>query len=181
MKTAQRNLPLAVVLLLLAAAPRARAQALPAAEASPISTGFTLPHSAGSLSYAVSASESIASNNFGNSGTQAYTNLSGDLAFITNSQRDPFSLVFSGGRSWATSGQSSYGFLNLAMSQVVNVRRWNFVLSDAVSYMPGTAASGLSGVAGVGDLGAGSISTDTGQGVLTGYSTRVSNSSLAVP
>jgi len=181
MKTAQRNLQLAALLaaVLLASAPRARAQALPAAEATPISTGFTLPHAAGSLTYAVSASESIATNNYGNSGTSAYTNLSGDLAFITNSQRDPFSLVFSGGRSWTTSSQSSYSFLNLAMSQVLNLRRWNFVLSDSVSYLPGTAAAGLSGVAGVGDLGAGSINTgvDTGQGVLTGYSTRVSNSS----
>jgi hypothetical protein len=180
MTTAQRSLPLAAVLLLLVAADAgAHAQALPAAEASPISTGFTLPHAAGTLNYAVSASESVATNRFGNSGTSAYSNLSGDLAFITDSQRDPFSMVFSGGRSWTTSSQSSYSFLNLAMSQVVNLKRWNFVLSDSVSYMPGTASTGLSGVAGVGDLGAGAISTseDTGQGVLTGYSTRVSNSS----
>jgi hypothetical protein len=179
MKTVQRNLQLAAILLLLAAIPRARAQALPAAEASPISTGFSLPHAAGSLQYAISASESIASNNYGNSGTSSYTNLNGDLAFITNSQSDPFSMVFSGGRSWTSSNQSSYSFFNFAMSQVVNLRRWNFVLSDSVSYLPGTASSGLSGVPGVGDLGAGSVttSTDTGQGVLTGYSTRVSNSS----
>jgi hypothetical protein len=179
MKTVQRNLQLAAILLLLAAIPRARAQALPAAEASPISTGFSLPHAAGSLQYAISASESIASNNYGNSGTSSYTNLNGDLAFITNSQSDPFSMVFSGGRSWTSSNQSSYSFFNLAMSQVVNLHRWNFVLSDSVSYLPGTASSGLSGVPGVGDLGAGSITTgtDTGQGVLTGYSTRVSNSS----
>jgi hypothetical protein len=180
MTTTQRNLPLAaVLLLLLSAAAYARAQALPAAEASPISTGFTLPHAAGSLNYAVSASESIASNRFGNSGTSAYSNFSGDLAFITDSQRDPFSMVFSGGRSWTTSSQPSYSFLNLAMSQVVSLKRWNFVLLDSVSYMPGTASTGLSGVAGVGDLGAGTISTgeDTGQGVLTGYSTRVTNTS----
>jgi len=181
MTTTQRNLPLAAVLLLLllAADVGVRAQALPAAEASPISTGFSLPHAAGSLNYAVSASESIASNRFGNSGTTAYTNLSGDFAFISDSQRDPFSMVFSGGRSWTTSNQSSYSFLNLAMSQVINLKRWNFILADSVSYMPGTASTGLSGVAGVGDLGAGTASTgnDTGQGVLTGYSTRVTNSS----
>lgn len=168
---------LLLLLMLLAVSTFATSQAIPAAEASPISTGFALPRAAGSLQYAVSASESIASNNFGNSGVSDYTNLSGDLAFITSSQRDPFSLVFSGGHSWSTSNQSSYSFLNMAMSQVLNMRRWNFVLSDSVSYLPGTAAAGLSGVPGVGDLGLNpvQVGTDTGQGVLTSYSSRVAN------
>jgi len=158
------------------------AQALPVATASPITTGFSLPSVAGTLQYAVSASQSLASDYFGNAGVTSSTNLSGDLAFITNSQLYPFNTVFSGGRSWTSSGQSSYDFFNLAMTQGIHAQRWTFVLSDSVNYLPDTASTGLSGVPGVGDLGVnpaqpGTSSTLTSQGVLTGFSTRVSNSS----
>jgi hypothetical protein len=152
-------------------------QAIPAAEASPISTGFALPSVAGTLQYAVSASQSLTWGYYGNSGVASATNLTGDLAYISNSKLYPFSMVFSGGHSWATSGEPSYSFVNLAMSQVIAAHRWNFVLSDAVSYMPGTPTTGLSGVPGVGDLGPDpvQVGADTGQGVLTDFSTRVSN------
>ena len=160
------------------------AQALPAA--SPISTGFTLPSTSGTLQYALSASQSISSNYLGNSGVASFTNLNGDLAFITSSSRDPFSAVFTGGRSWSTSNQPSYNFLNLSLSQAVNTHRWNFSLSDAVNYMPQTASTGLSGIPGAGDLGVTPVPTgvtptptsaNPGQGVLSGFSTRVTNTS----
>jgi hypothetical protein len=161
-------------------------QAMPVATASPISTGFSLPSLAGSLQYAVSASQSVSSNYFGNTGINSSTNLSGDLAYIANNQLYPFSTVFSGGRAWSTSDQSSYNFFNLSLSQGVHAQRWTFSLSDMVNYLPGTASTGLSGVPGVGDLGVNPAPTsvnpapvggNTGQGVLTGFSTRVSNSS----
>ena len=171
--------PAALLLLLplLAIPATSGAQAIPAAEASPISTGFALPSVAGTLQYAVSASESLTWGYYGNSGAASATNLTGDLAYISNSKLYPFSMVFSGGHSWATSGQPSYSFVNLAMSQVIAAHRWTFVLSDAVSYMPGTPSAGLSGVPGVGDLGPNpvQVGANTGQGVLTDYSTRVSN------
>jgi len=183
-----------VLLLPLAAFPAASdAQALPAAEASPISTGFALPSSAGSLRYAVSASESLSSNSFGSQGTDSSTNFTGDLAFITSSLRDPFSMVFSGGHSLATSYQTSYTFLNLSLTQAASAGRWTLLLSDSVSYLPATASSGLSGVPGVGDLGVNPTQTgisptpvgvtpmptseSSAQGVLTGFSTQVNNSS----
>jgi hypothetical protein len=164
-------------LLFVTAVPSMLGQALPAAEAAPISTGFALPHTAGTLNYGVSASESLLWGYYGNQGAAAGTNLSGDLGYISNSKLYPFSAVFSGGRSWSTSGQPSYYFLNLGISQVLNVKRWSAVVSDSVSYLPGTPTTGLSGVPGVGDLGAcpGQVCTDTGQGVLTNYSDRVSN------
>jgi len=167
-----------VLLLLPLLAISSVAQAVPAATASPISTGFTLPTS-GTLQYAVSASESLSSNYFGNTGVNSSTNISGDLAFITNSQFYPFSTVFSGGRAWSSSGQASYDFFNLALTQGIHAKRWVFGLSDSVNYLPGTASTGLSGVPGVGDLGVNStpVSGNTGQGVLSGYSTRISNSS----
>ena len=152
-------------------------QALPAAEAAPISTGFALPRTAGTLNYAVSGSEEATWGYYGNQGAYAATNLSGDVAFITNSKLYPFSLVFSGGRSWSSSGQPSYGYSSLGLSQVLNLKRWTVVISDSISYLPGTPTVGLSGVPGAGDLGINpvQVGADTGQGVLTAYSNRVAN------
>jgi hypothetical protein len=183
MKTSKSALRLAVlgiswfVVLLMPARPVLYAQALPAAEASPISTGFALPTTLGSLQYAVSASQSLIWGYYGNSGVAASTNVSGDIAYLSNSKLHPFSLVFSGGEAFSESGQSSYSFLNLGFSQVANVGRWNLVVSDNVSYLPGTATAGLSGVPGVGDLGVSpvQVGAETGQGVLTDFSNRVNN------
>jgi hypothetical protein len=158
-------------------APAGFGQALPAAEAAPISTGFSVPRVAGTLNYAVSASESLTWGYYGNQGAASGTNLTGDLGYISNSKQYPFSMVFSGGHSWANSGEPSYSFLNLGMSQVVNIKRWSLLVSDSVNYLPGTPTTGLSGVAGVGDLGITpvQVGADIGQGVLTDYSDRVSN------
>ena len=154
-------------------------QALPAAEASPISTGFGLPRAAGSLQWAVTGSETLSWGYYANSGASAATNVSGDVAYLSNSKQNPFSMVFAGGRSWGTSGGPSYTFLSLGLTQLFNVGRWNFVLSDSVSYVPGTPIFGLSGVAGVGDLGVNpvQVGVDSGQGVLTNYSPEVNNTS----
>ena len=186
-----KPLLLALLLLLPLTVHRALAQALPAA--SPISTGFSLPSVAGTMQYAVSASQSVSSNYFGDSGIASSTNLNGDLAFITSSSRDPSSVVFSGGRSWSNSGQPSYNYLNLSLSQAFQVQRWIFSLSDAVNYLPQTASTGLSGIPGTGDLGVNPVQTgptsgqpgstpaptaaNPGQGVLSGFSTRVDNTS----
>lgn len=165
----------------LLAATNARAQALPAAEASPISTGFTLPEIGGSLRWGVSAAESLDWGYYNQSGLAAGTNVSGDVAYLSSSVYRPFSLVLSGGRSWENSKEPSYSFASLAMSQVFLVGRWNIILSDAVSYLPETATTGLSGVAGVGDLGVPPVQTglETGQGLLTNYSPEVTNTAAA--
>jgi hypothetical protein len=157
---------------------QASAQALPAAEASPISTGFALPTSLGTLSYAVSGSESLIWGYYGKSGPSTSTSVSGDLAYLSNSKRHPFSLIFTGGHSFGVSGEPSYSFVDVGFSQVANIGRWNFVLSDDVSYLPGTAAAGLSGVPGLGDLGVNPIQIggDAPQGIISNFSDRVSNS-----
>jgi hypothetical protein len=162
---------------LLIAAPAAIGQALPAAEAAPISTGFSVPRAAGTLNYGVSASESVYWGYNGTPGTTSSTNLTGDLGYISNSKRDPFSTVFSGGYSWGGGNVPAYGFLSLGLSQVINVGRWDFLISDSLSYLPGTPTTGLSGVPGVGDLGIPPVQVvpDTGQGILTNYSNRVEN------
>jgi hypothetical protein len=152
-------------------------QALPAAEAAPVSTGFALPRTAGTLNYGVSASESLLWGYQGSQGAYSATNLTGNLGYISSSRLYPFSMVFSGGHSWSTSGEPSYSYLNLAMSQVANLKKWNFIVSDNVSYLPGTSIGSLSGVPGVGDLGIPPVQVgeETSQGVLTAYSDRVNN------
>ena len=167
---------LLLVVMLVPVGKTALAQALPAAEASPISTGFALPTTLGSLQYAISGSQSLIWGYYG-SGVGSSTNLSGDIAYLSNSKQHPFSMIFAGGHSFSESGQASYTYLNLGFSQVANLGRWNFVLSDNVSYLPGTPAAGLSGVPGVGDLGVNPVQLggDTGQGVLTNFSNRVTN------
>jgi hypothetical protein len=159
----------------------ARGQAIPAAEASPISTGFSIPTVGGSLRYAVSASESLDWGYYTQSGVASGTNLSGDLAYLSESKFHPFSMVLSGGRTLGLNGEPSYGFASLALSQVFNVKRWNFVIADSVSYLPNTATGGISGVPGLGDLGVSpvQVGTSAGQGILTNYSPEVNNTATA--
>jgi hypothetical protein len=166
-----------LILAALIAAPAARGQALPAAEAAPISTGFSVPRTAGTLNYGISASESVIWGFNGTSGVGSSTNVTGDLGYISNSKLDPFSAVFSGGYSWGVGEGPSYGFVSLGVSQVINVGRWSFVASDSLSYLPETATTGLSGIPGVGDLGVNPVQVglNTGQGILSNYSSRVSN------
>jgi hypothetical protein len=160
-------------------------QALPAAEASPVSTGFSLPTTSGSLTYALSASETLNWGFFSNSTQTESSNVSGDLGFISNSKRDPFSVLLSGGHSFGTGGQPSYNFVSAGLSQVIAVKHWTYVLSDNVSYLPETPAVGFGGLPGLGDIGIspvllGVIPTSTiappAQGVLTNYATRIDNS-----
>jgi hypothetical protein len=171
-----------LTVLFITVAPAAFGQALPAAQASPISTGFELPMIAGTLQYAVSASETVSWGNYinSNSGTATATNLTGDLGYISNSKRDPFSAVIAAGHSWGSTGPS-YSYVSLGLSQVLSAGRWTFIFSDSVEYMPGTSTTGLSGVPGVGDLGLTPVPVgpDTGQGILTDYSNRISNAASA--
>lgn len=166
-----------VAVMLMMFSPATFGQALPTAEAAPVSIGFALPRTAGTLQYAVSASESLVWGYYGNSGPASSTNLSGDLAYLSNSKRSPFSMVFAGGHSWSTSSQPSFSFFSLGLSQVANLGRWNFLVSDNVTYTPSTPTTGLAGILGVGDLGLNpvQVGVDNGQGVLTNYSTRVGN------
>jgi hypothetical protein len=157
------------------------AQALPAAEAAPISTGFSLPTTLGTLQYAVNASESLVWGYYGTSGPTSSTNISGDLAYLSSSRQHPFSMVLTAGHSFGEFGQPGYSFVGLSLSQVANIGRWNFVVSDSINYLPGTPAAGLSGISGLGDLGVNpvQVSGDTGQGLLTNYSNRISNDVVA--
>jgi hypothetical protein len=163
-------------LLLLAIGPIAKAQAPPLA--TPPSFGFSLPSVEGTLTYSLSASESFFTGYQG-SGTDTTTSVSGSLGYLSSSPDKPFSLVYSGGYLYSTvpGYPGSSTFQNLAASQVVNTKNWNFVVDDAVSYLPEAPTTGLSGIPGVGDIGVVpvQIGDEPTQSILTNYATRVGN------
>ena len=163
-------------LVLLAIGSMAAAQAPPLA--APPTFGFSLPSVEGTLTYSLSGSESFFTGYQG-SGLNTTTSLSGSLGYLSSSPDKPFSLVYSGGYLYSTvpGYPGSSTFQNLAASQVYTTKNWNFVVDDAVSYLPQAPTTGLSGIPGVGDIGV--ITVPIGdqptQSILTNYETRVGN------
>jgi hypothetical protein len=167
---------LVALLLSLAGGYVASAQAPPLATAP--SFGFSLPSVEGTLTYSLSGSESFLIGDQ-TSGLATTTSLSGSVGYLSPSPNKPFSLVYSGGYLYST-GQGNLGsttFQNLAASQVWTTKNWNFVVDDAVSYLPQSPTTGLSGIPGVGDIGVVSvpIGDEPSQSILTNYSTRLGN------
>lgn len=170
--------------LLALAATAAGAQASAPATASTVSNtmptpnfGFSLPTRLGSLNYSLTASE-IFQTGYRHGSNEFSTAASGNLAYLSHSERNPFSAVMSAGFAVsAGSGSSSYGFANLAASQVLRTRSWVFVVSDGLSYLPQSPTTGLSGLPGFGDIGGIPVQTGLGpnQTVLTTSGGRVSN------
>jgi len=140
--------------------------------------GFNLPTKLGTLSYSLSASEQI-QQGYSGSGVYAGTTLSGNLAYLSKSENYPFSLVYTGGLSFGDLPSSSnvQFYQNIAASQVFRTRSWVFVVSDAFSYLPDSPTTGLSGVAGVGDVGVIPVQGGIGpnQTILTSDAGRFSN------
>ena len=161
--------------LLLALGWRAEAQAPPVA--TPPTFGFFLPTVEGTLTYSLSASESFLIGY--NDGVNYLTAVSGSLGYLSSSPNKPFSLVYSGGYLYSSvpGYPGSSTFQNLAASQVVTTKNWNFVIDDAVSYLPESPTTGLSGIPGVGDIGVDpvQIGDQPTQSILTNYATRVGN------
>ena len=166
---------LVAVVLLLALGVRAEAQAPPMS--TPPTFGFSLPSVEGTLTYSLSASESFLTGYGG--GVHASTALSGSLGYLSKSPDKPFSLVYSGGYLYSSipGYPSSSTFQNLAASQVWTTKHWNFVIDDAVSYLPESPTTGLSGIPGVGDIGVEpvQIGDQPAQSIFTNYATRVGN------
>ena len=162
--------------LLIALGAMAQEQAPPVASAPTF--GFSLPTVEGTLTYSLSASESFLTGPGYGAGDET-TAFSGSLGYLSSSPDKPFSLVYSGGylHSTVPGYPGSSTFQNLAASQVVTTKNWNFVVDDGVSYLPQAPTTGLSGIPGVGDVGVvpvqvGDVPT---QSILTNYATRVGN------
>jgi hypothetical protein len=140
--------------------------------------GFNLPTKIGTLSYSLSGSEQIESGYSGGGGVYAGTTFSGNLAYLSKSENNPFSFVYTGGVTFGNvPGNSTAQFYqNIAASQVFRTKSWVFVASDTFSYLPGAPTTGLSGVAGVGDVGVPvQVGIGPNQTILTTNSSRYSN------
>ncbi|MGA8939407.1 MAG: hypothetical protein WB439_09605 [Acidobacteriaceae bacterium] len=162
--------------MFLALGAMARAQQ-PPVSSSP-SFGFSLPSVEGTMTYSLSASQSFYTG-YNGGGVDRTTALSGSLGYLSSSPDKPFSLVYSGGYLYSSEPgyPGSSTFQNLAASQVVTTKYWNFVVDDAVSYLPNAPTTGLSGIPGVGDIGVVpvQIGDQPTQSILTNYATRLGN------
>ncbi len=140
------------------------------------SSGFPLD---GTLHYALTASEIVQFGFDGSGGAYSSTNLSADAAYTSKSENRPFNMVLAGGVGLANGqGQGTYTYWNVAATQGLITRRWAFNISDSFSFLPQSPTTGLSGIPGVGDLGALPIqgpSEGPGGGVLTFSGDRVIN------
>jgi hypothetical protein len=169
------------VLLLLSCGPlvlEACAQAVPAGTTNAYQ-GFQFPSVGGSLSYALTASESFTTGYNGNGGNASSTNFSGDLAYISTSEHYPFSAIYAGGYLVSTSSnQPSSTFQTLSLSQVIKHGKWNFIFADSISYLPQSPTAGLAGIPGLGDLGVDPTQTGVAAypgAILSTYGSRISN------
>lgn len=176
---------LAVSALLLTTGSISHGQAVPAGgtPVSPLTTntvGPNLPDLDGIVHYALSASE-IAQYGYYGSGVTTYsTTLSGDVAYTAKSIVYPTNLTFAGGVVLANqSSQGTTGFVSAALSQGYTTRSWVFNISDSISFLPQSPTTGLSGIAGTGDLGAtpvqGPVAGPAG-GIFSTAGNRVANS-----
>ena len=168
------SLPLLPVAALAQASPQASVTNTPPAN----DFGFNLPTHLGTLSYSLTGSELIGTG-YGNGSVGASTVASGNLAYLSKSENAPFSLVYSGGYLFSTvpGSNSSSTFQNIAASQVLRTKSWVYVVSDSLQYLPESPTTGLSGIAGVGDVGVFPVQTGLGpaQSILTDYSNRLAN------
>lgn len=153
------------------------------AQAVPSSAGGT-PSAVGQsatadmLTYSLSVSNSIITGYSGINGLSDSFNIAGNAGYVSGSERHPTSFVYSGGYLFGNNGQPSSSFQNFGVSQVLNTRKWTFVVSDSVSFLPSTPRYGLAGVPGVGDVGSTPIATgqQSSDALLTNYGQRITNS-----
>jgi hypothetical protein len=133
----------------------------------------------GIVHYALSASEIVQLGYFGPGEVTSSSALSGDVAYTAKSTARPFSLIFAGGLILPNqSGQGVSSYWNVAVSQGYVTRHWVFNVSDSFSFLPESPTTGLSGVAGVGDLGVVPIQgpgAGPAGGVLSDYGNRIAN------
>jgi hypothetical protein len=166
--------------LLLTANLFCHAQAVPTAESSMSSNlGPNLPSLDGVVHYALSASEIIQYGYYGPGDVSHSTDLTGDVAYTSQSTVRPFSLLFAGGVILGNqSGQGTSTFWNVAASQGYVTRHWVFNITDSFSFLPQSPTTGLSGIPGVGDQGAFPVqnpSSGPAGGILTVSGDRISN------
>jgi hypothetical protein len=151
---------LAISALLLTMGSISYGQAIPAGGTpmSPMTTntvGPNLPDLDGVVHYALSASEIAQVGYYGPGVTTYSTNLSGDASYTAKSIVYPTNLTLAAGVSFPNqSAQGTIGYTSVAISQGYVTRTWVFNIADSLSFLPQSPTTGLSGIPGVGDLGA---------------------------
>ena len=171
-----------IATLLLAVSSISHGQAVPTATTSmvPSNSGLSFSPLDGVFHYALTGSEVVQLGYYGPSEVTHSTVLSGNAAYTAKSEARPFNMNFAGGVSLGNqSGQGTTSFWNVAVSQGYVTRSWIFNISDSFSFLPQSPTTGLSGIAGVGDLGAvptpGPAAGPAG-GVLSNSGNRIGNS-----
>ncbi len=150
------KLRLAASALLLTMGALSYGQAVPAGGTAMTSGsgGPNSPSLDGIVHYALSASEIIQLGYYGPGDVTYSTVLSGDVAYQAKSTLHPFNMLFAGGIILGNeSGQGTSYYTNASVSQGYVTRDWVFNISDSFSFLPQSPTTGLSGIAGVGDLG----------------------------
>lgn len=146
---------------------------------SPGSPGFNPSALDGVVHYAISASEIVQYGYYGSGTVSSSTALSGDVAYTAKSAVRPFSLVFAGGVLFPNgNGEGLSTYQNVTASQGYVTRNWVFNVSDSFSFLPESPTVGLSGIAGVGDIGVVPVQgpgAGPAGGVLSTYGDRISN------
>ncbi len=158
----------------------AHGQAVPAGTSVTSSNlGPNLPNLDGILHYALSASEVVQYGYYGDGEVTQSTVLSGDIGYTAKSTVRPFSMLLNGGVILGNqSGQGTSYYTSATAAQGLVTRHWNFNISDTVSYLPQSPTVGLSGIAGVGDIGSLPVqgpSAGPAGGVLSTDGNRISN------
>jgi hypothetical protein len=173
---------IAISALLLSVSSISQGQAVPTATTSmvPSNSGLNFNPLDGVFHYALSGSEIVQLGYYGPSQTTYSTVFSGNAAYTAKSEVRPFNILFGGGVSLANqSGQGTTSFWDVAVSQGYVTRSWIFNISDSFNFLPQSPTTGLSGIPGVGDLGAVPIpgpATGPAGGVLSNSGNRIGNS-----
>jgi len=102
--------------------------------------------------------------------SQQSASASGSLNYVSASERRPFTFEYGGGYTWAISGPA-YGTgqsQRVFLSQGLNGRKWNFLVSDDASYLPQTPNTGFLGIPGIGEpIGVANPSPTSSQTILS--------------
>jgi len=172
---------IAISALVLTASSISQGQAVPTVSPSmaPSNSGMNLSPLDGVFHYALTASEIVQLGYYGPGNVTSSTTLSGDGAYTAKSELRPFSLLFAGGASLPNqAGEGTSGFVSAAVSQGYITRKWVFNVSDSFSFLPQSPTTGLSGIAGVGDIGVipvqGPVEGPAG-GIFSNAGNRISN------
>jgi len=173
MKNLSRQ-PLLCLICVLSASVVAAAQSVPVQTASPLYTGFQMPTAGGNLSYALNLGERLTTGYGAQIGTASATVLSGDVGLITPSVRMPTTIRYTGGYLFVTYGQPSSFFHDFLISQAYITKRWHFDVSDTLTYLPETPASGIFGIVGTGTA----SGVTNAQGVIIPFATQIANTVL---